>query len=102
MFTTPLLPYSPTPLLPYSPTPYSLLPTPYKIGINKTMAQLNFPEKVASNGHKKSHTDLVTLEKNSLNYHQESLSTQTPKPIESSSEDWSYATKELLDALPQR
>lgn len=63
------------------------------------MPQLNSPEKIESNGHKKLDSDLITLERNSLDYPARSLLTEI---TESSSTDWSYATKELLDALPQR
>ena len=65
------------------------------------MPQLNSPEIIESNGHKKLDTDLVRLEKNALSYRpfKENVLTET---TESFSTDWSYATKELLDALPQR
>ncbi|MDJ0557133.1 MAG: HlyD family efflux transporter periplasmic adaptor subunit [Microcoleaceae cyanobacterium MO_207.B10] len=65
------------------------------------MPQLNSPEIIESNGHKKLDTDLVTLEKNTLSYHPPSPNLLT-KTTKTSSADWSYATKELLDALPQR
>ena len=63
------------------------------------MPQLNETYKPNSNGHNRNlDTDLVTL-KTESNYliHQDQLS----QDLETS-DDWSFVTKELLDALPQR
>ncbi len=65
------------------------------------MSSLNFnaSEKIQSNGHQPLETDFVTRERNSTASHpQESF----VNPSDLSTEDWSSATKELLDALPQR
>ncbi len=56
---------------------------------------------VESNGHKPLETDLVTLEK-SLNNSKISEPEVTKLDTNKSVDDWSFATKELLDALPQR
>ncbi|NES78075.1 MULTISPECIES: HlyD family efflux transporter periplasmic adaptor subunit [unclassified Okeania] len=56
---------------------------------------------VESNGHKPLDTDLVTLEK-SLNNSKISEPEVTKLDTNKSVDDWSFATKELLDALPQR
>ena len=54
---------------------------------------------VESNGHKPLDTDLVKLEKSLNNSnHQKPEVTKSDKSVD----DWSFATKELLDALPQR
>ena len=52
-----------------------------------------------SNGHKRLDTDLVTLEKSLDSSPSQS---QPVEKLEKSDDDWSFATKELLDALPQR
>ena len=51
-----------------------------------------------SNGHKPLEVDLVTLEKslNNSNYQKPAVT-----KLDESVDDWSFATKELLDALPQ-
>ncbi len=56
---------------------------------------------VESNGHKPLETDLVKLEK-SLNNSKISEPEVTKLDTNTSVDDWSFATKELLDALPQR
>ncbi len=66
------------------------------------MSSLNFnaSENYQSNGHQILETDVVTLERNST------TSDSEPKSLvnnsDSSIEDWSSVTKELLDTLPQR
>ncbi|NEO51900.1 MAG: HlyD family efflux transporter periplasmic adaptor subunit [Okeania sp. SIO3B5] len=54
-----------------------------------------------SNGHQPLETDLLTLEK-SLNNSKISEPDVTKLDTNTSVDDWSFATKELLDALPQR
>ncbi|NEP91092.1 MAG: HlyD family efflux transporter periplasmic adaptor subunit [Okeania sp. SIO2C2] len=56
---------------------------------------------VESNSHKSLDTDLVKLEK-SLNNSKISEPEVTKLDTNKSVDDWSFATKELLDALPQR
>ena len=52
-----------------------------------------------SNGHKPLEVDLVTLEKSLNNSNYQKLAVTK---LDESVDDWSFATKELLDALPQR
>ncbi len=56
---------------------------------------------IESNGHQHLDTDFVTIKQNST--HSKTPKTKVQNSDSSSStEDWSYVTQELLDALPQR
>ncbi len=70
---------------------------PVKPLMETTMPQLNQTYNPELNGHN-TDTDLVTIktESNDLTNHN-----RLPKDLDTS-DDWSFATKELLDALPQR
>ena len=70
------------------------------------MPPLSSPEIIESNGHRQLDTDLVTIERSSTQSDSNKTEIQDSEIQESDSssspEDWSYVTKELLDALPQR
>ncbi len=66
------------------------------------MTSFNLPETIHANGHKPVESNRILLAENSTTAPPQNPQDSLTENIDVATEDWSFATKELLDALPQR